>query len=636
MKITYFIASFFLLLISSLLYNISEDNKKVNNYFNFDRNISDIVIVDNNFDKFITSEIGFMNFDFINNEIRKVNFNISKIEEANLFDNMNNINLENEFKEITVLLKKKMEIIERLKSYNAILNNSFRNSARIITRIKDSNYLNIFIKVISLNYQTPSAIKELKEQITKLTPKTHDEKLFLLHSKLILKKLEEHHLLKLDASKIAFGKELEKFERNYSNHTKELITNIKNIILALLLLLSIFIFLFLYYSHNILKSQLELKRFKNAVDDSTNFIVVTDRDKKIKYINKSIASRLGCKLEDVKGQNPAIFSSGFIPKDAYKEMNEAIYSGRRWNGEFINRAKDDSLIYEKASITPIFNEEGKIEEFLAIKSDITKEKEILKKLKEKDHKLTQQAKMVIMNDILNSIAHQWRQPLSVISTAASGLIIHKDYGTLNDETFKELTESIMDNSQYLSQTIDNFKSFFKTGNEITIFNINDTIDKAYKLIEFRVKNNDINYIINSKEEVITLKGIENDLIQVFVTILNNSLDALENSIGNAKFIFVDITKNEKSVIIKIKDNARGIGEKDMSKVFQPYFTTKHKSQGTGMGLYMSHQIITEQFKGKISLSNRRYEEQSISYKGVECVITIPLVQDNLEDVRPTM
>ncbi len=636
MRNTYLVALFFLILICTLIYNIVEDNRRVNNYFDFDRYIADIVLVDNNFNKFISSEIGFINFDFINNQIEKATFSIEKINKANIFDNIADITLKKEFNNVSNLLKEKMIIIERLKSYNAILNNSLRNSTKIISHIKDERYLNLFVKIVSLNFNTEQSLETLKKQIDELKPKNKFQELFLLHNKIIFDNIKEYKRLKKEASLLAFGRELESFEKNYSNHTKELILGIKNIILALLLILSIFIFAFLYYSYNVLKSQIELKRFKNAVDNSNNFVVVTDKDKKIKYINKSMSKVTGYNIDEVINKTPAIFAAGFITEDYYKQMNESIYSGQKWTGEFINKNKAGDIIYEKASITPIFNEEGKIEEFLAIKQDITKEKEILKALKEKDHRLTQQARMVIMNEILNSIAHQWRQPLSVISTAASGLLIHKEYGTLNDNLFKEFADTIMDNSQYLSQTIDNFKSFFKTGNDVTIFNIKNSVEKSYKLIEYRLNNLQIKYIFNCDDDSILLKGIENDLIQVIVNILNNAMDALENLEKQSRLIIVDINQDENFVYIKIKDDAMGISEENINKIFEPYFTTKHNFQGTGMGLYISHQIITEQFNGKISLENVEFLWNNSMSKGIECVITIPLLGDNFENERPTI
>ena len=635
MKKTYYIAILFLILICSLIYNILEDNKRVNHFFNFNKNIAEIIVINNDFDKYINSEIGLINFDSINEQIKKAKFNLKEIDDAKIFNNMKDLALKIQFLTISELLNKKMEIVERLKSHNAILNNSIRNSMKIIEKIENIEYKNFFIKIISLNYNTEQSFTLMNEQLQKFTPKDKEEELFLLHSKVILKKFEEYKKLKEDASLLAFGKELKTFEEHYSSHINELINNMKNVILALLLLLSIFIFIFIYYSYTVLKSQIELRRFRNAVDNSHNFVIVTDKDKKIKYVNRSMLLEVGYKLEEVIGKNPAIFAAGFVSSDSYKDMNKTIFEGKKWTGEFINKGKDGKLIYERASITPIFNEDGEIEEFLAIKYDITQEKEILKSLKEKDHRLTQQARMVVMNEILNSIAHQWRQPLSVISTATSGLLIHKDYDTLNDEIFKELTDSILENSKYLSHTIDNFKSFFKTGNDKTLFNIKNSFEKAQRLLEYRLNTSEIKYVFNCEEDI-SLIGIENDFIQVIVNLLNNSMDALENIGKEIKFIFVDIIKDKETVIIKIKDNAKGINEEILDKIFEPYFTTKYNSQGTGMGLYMSHQIITEQFKGEISLDNIIYIDNENKYSGVECTIILPIKHENLEDVRPTI
>ncbi|PLY10793.1 MAG: hypothetical protein C0626_03945 [Arcobacter sp.] len=196
MKSTYFVALFFLLLISSLIYNVVEDNRRVNNYFDFDEYIADIVIIDNNFNKFIGSDIGFINFDFINDQIERANFNINKIEEANIFNNIADRSLKKEFLSIAELLKKKMRIVERLKSHNAILNNSLRNNIKIIEHIEDKRYLNIFVKIVALNFNSEQSMDSLKKQLEEITPKNKFQELFLVHSKIILKKMKEYKALK--------------------------------------------------------------------------------------------------------------------------------------------------------------------------------------------------------------------------------------------------------------------------------------------------------------------------------------------------------------------------------------------------------------------------------------------------------
>jgi len=633
MRKVYFISIFFIILIATLIYNIIEDNKRVDNFFGFHRAISDIIILNNDFNKFTNSPISFKNFDTIKNSVNKVKANILKIDSGNHFNKLNNKNLKKDFDSIKDLLNKKIEIIEYFKSNNAVLNNSFRNITKIVQKIDNKEYLIFFTQIISLDINPEFSKDSLIKKIESLSASNIYEELFISHSKVIIEKIIFSNKIKKEIEELNFDDEISKFEKNYSLYIQSLITQVKNIILFLILILGLAIIIFLIYSYSVLKSQLELKRFKNAVENSDNFIIVTNRNKRIKYVNSNMLNRMGYKLEDVVGKNPSIFKGGYLTKEYYKKMNETIYSGKKWIGEFINRDKDGNLIFEKASITPIFDENGNIEEFLSIKLDITKEKEILNSLKEKDHRLTQQAKMVVMNEILNSIAHQWRQPLSVISTATSGLILHKEYNTLSDKDFEELTNSIITNTNYLSNTIDNFKSFFRTGNEVTIFKIKDSFEKTYKLIDFRIENNNIKYLINCKEDIV-LKGIENDLIQVLVNILTNSIEALESLQNINKFIFVDITKDSSFISIKIRDNANGIDEKYISKIFQPYFTTKYNSQGTGMGLFISHEIITKQFEGKLTLVNKEFVYEDNYYKGVETIIKLPLFHNDIDKERP--
>lgn len=204
-------------------------------------------------------------------------------------------------------------------------------------------------------------------------------------------------------------------------------------------------------------------------------------------------------------------------------------------------------------------------------------------------------------------------------------MIQKEFNTLSDEVFEDLTSSIMDNTQYLSSTIDNFKAFFKTGNDVTLFNLKDSFEKAYNLIEYRVINDNILYEISGDE--IKIKGIENDLIQVFVNLFSNSIEALESLYNQKRYLMVSFEKDKEFIVIKIKDNAMGIKEENLTKIFQPYFTTKYNSQGTGMGLYMCHEIITKQFSGKIMVKNDEYLKNDEMFKGVEVTIVLPLQKD---------
>ena len=230
----------------------------------------------------------------------------------------------------------------------------------------------------------------------------------------------------------------------------------------------------------------------------------------------------------------------------------------------------------------------------------------------KDRLLSQQQKMVSMGQMIENIAHQWRQPLSLITTGVSGIKLKKQLNDLDDVFFYETLDSILNTSKYLSNTIDDFRYFFKPQKEKEVFYLEKCCRKTIDLMNPNFLNKDIQ--INYKMENIQISGYETELIQVLINILNNSKDALE-LLNDEKLIFIDIFMENKKVIIEIKDNAGGIDEGIMDKVFEPYFTTKHQSQGTGIGLFMCKEIINKHMNGQLNISNQSFEYKNKIYKG---------------------
>ncbi|PUE64290.1 transporter substrate-binding domain-containing protein [Arcobacter caeni] len=245
-----------------------------------------------------------------------------------------------------------------------------------------------------------------------------------------------------------------------------------------------------------------------------------------------------------------------------------------------------------------------------------------KELIQKENILNQQSKMAAMGEMIENIAHQWRQPLSLISTAATGAKLRKDFENLSDVDFYEAMDIINNSAQHLSNTIDDFRNFFSNEKEASFFDINIPIEKVLYLVSSKLKNRNIEIVKNTQEIIIL--GLVNEFIQVLLNIINNSVDALEDSDCKNKFIFIDIYKEQNKLILKIKDNAGGIKEEVINRVFEPYFTTKHKNQGTGIGLYMSNEIIKKHMNGDISVSNKEYLYQNTNYNGAEFKIELPL------------
>lgn len=240
---------------------------------------------------------------------------------------------------------------------------------------------------------------------------------------------------------------------------------------------------------------------------------------------------------------------------------------------------------------------------------------------QKDRILFTQSKMAAMGEMLANIAHQWRQPLNVISTVASGIQLKIELDSYNKKETLQNLDSLIDATQYLSQTIDDFKNFLEPNNKNEKFNIKDVIDKNIFMFGKSFKNSDINFVLNTKD--LFVYGNQNELIQVIINILNNAKDVLKTKALDKRLIVIDTYKEKENNIITIQDNGGGVDEEIKDKIFDAYFTTKHKTQGTGLGLYMSYQIITNKFKGELYVDNKELTYENKTYSGAKFYIKIP-------------
>lgn len=282
------------------------------------------------------------------------------------------------------------------------------------------------------------------------------------------------------------------------------------------------------------------------------------------------------------------------------------------------------LVYLEVHKAPFFDENGRLLGTVGSGRDITVEVLAKEELKEKDKLMAQQAKMAAMGEMIENIAHQWRQPLSMISSLVTTTIVEKELSVISEKELNEKLLSIKDIVEHLSNTIDDFRLFFKPNRERQDFNIKDTFDKTLQLIKPKLKENQIEIIKNI--ENVEILGLENELIQVIINLLNNAKDALENKKQDRKLIFISVKKEKEKekIVIKIKDNAGGIKEDIINRVFEPYFTTKHQSQGTGVGLYMSEVIVAKHMKGLISVENKKFNYEEQKHKGALFKIVLPL------------
>ncbi|RXJ57581.1 ABC transporter substrate-binding protein [Candidatus Marinarcus aquaticus] len=247
----------------------------------------------------------------------------------------------------------------------------------------------------------------------------------------------------------------------------------------------------------------------------------------------------------------------------------------------------------------------------------------ISEVKKKEQLLTQQNKLAAMGEMIGNIAHQWRQPLNIVSTTVTGLKLQLEYGGFKQEDAVVELERLNNTVQHLSQTIDDFRNFFKQDKEKSTFSIKSLLEKNMHLLEGMLKSNQIELIYENVDNV-TIHNFENEFLQALLNIIYNAKDVLQNK-ETERYIFINVKKRENNwVELSIKDNGGGIAKNIIEHIFEPYFTTKHKSHGTGIGLYMTHQIIVTHMGGKIEVGNTKYYYNEKQYEGADFKIHLPL------------
>ncbi len=250
------------------------------------------------------------------------------------------------------------------------------------------------------------------------------------------------------------------------------------------------------------------------------------------------------------------------------------------------------------------------------------EKEI-QKVKTIEYKLFETEKLAAMGEMIGNIAHQWRQPLSTITTISTGIIIQKQRDLLTDDNLLSGMEDINNSAKFLSKTIDDFRDLIKGDAKIEKINLSSVLQQCFDIEKSILNINNIVLVTNLDDNIV-IYSYKNAVIQAVINILNNAKDALlENKIED-KYIFIDTYIQDNEVKLEIKDNAGGIPKEIMSRIFEAYFTTKHKSSGTGLGLNITYNIVTKDMNSRISAQNIEFEYNAHKYYGAQFLIEIPL------------
>lgn len=386
-----------------------------------------------------------------------------------------------------------------------------------------------------------------------------------------------------------------------------------------------------------------LEQYIEAIEQ-TNIISKTDPQGFITFVNDEFCAISGYSKEELIGKNHNIVRHPDVPKENFERLWKTIKAKKIYKATVKNKAKDGSTFYVNTTIVPILDPNGEICEYVAIRYDVTnemlykeslekKEKELQtlnleleKRVEEKTKELLRlnadlqqriaeevaknesrmrmifwHSRLASMGEMLANIAHQWRQPLAELGIALFEL---KEALSANDpkniETIYSHSQNLIAN---MSQTIENFATFFRPDKKREPFSIKQSIKEAIKIENAHLKRSMVDLKLSFVDEA-TVLGIPNELTQVFVNLLRNSLDAFEENGILLREIVIRSHITHEHCRIEYTDNGGGIETKKLYKIFEPYYTTKHKTKGTGLGLFIAKMICEEGFNGSIEVRSK--------------------------------
>jgi PAS domain S-box-containing protein len=408
---------------------------------------------------------------------------------------------------------------------------------------------------------------------------------------------------------------------------KEILLNIKTelnktdkLFNSLILLCIISISIFLLMVLLIIRVIQSKQRLKTLID---KYIISSTTDLKGKIIDVSDAfcNISGYTREELIGKPHNIIRHPDMPKSAFKDLWDTIQKGKSWDGEVKNLKKDGGYYWVYAHIEPLFDMKNKIEGYAAVRLDITDSVDLENELirsKEKDKTLLHQSKLAQMGEMISMIAHQWRQPLTAISSTSSDLYMKIMLDNYTKEYFNTKLEKIDELSQHLSSTIDDFRNFYKEDKQKENIIYSEIAMGAFNIVSTSLEYKNISLLSEFHCQKY-INVLVNELRQVVLNLIKNAEDILiEKEIKNP-YIKVSTYDDETHSYLEVLDNGGGIPKEIMEKIFDPYFSTKTKKDGTGLGLYMSKIIIEEHCNGALLISNTE--------DGAKFTIKIPIAKD---------
>ena len=371
-------------------------------------------------------------------------------------------------------------------------------------------------------------------------------------------------------------------------------------------------------------------RFRRMFDQAPIGAAMVSLDYRFLMVNEALCRITGYSAEELTSRS---FVDITHPDDIDADVAQArlLEAGQIDHYDMDKRylRADGSEVWIHLNARRICDAEGKVLYYLPMMEDITQRKHVETALLEKQHQLEelnlnleqriadavlesrekdrilmQQGRQAAMGEMIGNIAHQWRQPLNMLGLIVQELLMTYGREEFSKERLEASVKKAMGLISHMSKTIEDFRNYFKPDKEKILFDVNEAVAKALFLVEPSLKSLDIQIDVVEKDAA-EINGFVNEYSQVLLNILLNCRDAFEGrSIDRQRVITITIFRENSRSVVTVADNAGGIPERIIDKIFDPYFTTKGPDKGTGIGLYMAKTIIEKNMDGRLTARNR--------------------------------
>ncbi|MCL4432804.1 MAG: PAS domain-containing sensor histidine kinase [Epsilonproteobacteria bacterium] len=350
---------------------------------------------------------------------------------------------------------------------------------------------------------------------------------------------------------------------------------------------------------NILKKHELLHSVTESIDD-----LIFYKDLNFRYIgcNSSFANFFGFSVETIMGKDDfELYESQYA--SLFREMDRMMFKEMktRTNHEWVKNINGED-VYLLTTKAPLVNSNGELFGLVGIARDITKEFYLEEEVKSQQAMLIQQNRLAALGEMIGNIAHQWRQPLNVLGLIVQDIQEAYHFDEVNVDYIDNTSSKAMEQINYMSQTIDDFRNFFSPNKDKKLFSISQSISDAIEMLLPDMNKYEI-MCQTTVDEKLTVYGLKNEFTQVLLNLIKNAQDALLENDAKDRRIHITAKNDDNKVEISIADNAGGIPETIIDRIFEPYYTTKEEGKGTGVGLYMSKMIIEQNMGGRLEVSN---------------------------------